>query len=435
MNRTRIILATFAVTFVACAVVYFSRHRRIADMEVAIAEKRTVLAKLDASETTPDRERPERTDPASSPAAGRLSVAQAAEQALAIGAAHGGRKPSGIDYLKAMDELLAQIADFNVDELLAVADAMDAPLTGEKLGLPSRMKQGLLLLVAEHDPELLLARPETSQNNKLASTALAALAKRDSAAVLRWMESVAAEDFHGSDPEKIVRYAVQSVFREDFREGLRVAGELGLSGNELDALNMGLPLEQRVIDQAAVALDDPANSTHREAILGMILNSAAFYSGVPGMEEICASHHIPDAEVAAYLTSSRGQRSLADLDPAQAIPWMETILTEEQKRISIPELVRSWANRDFNAAGTYLGKMPPSETRDLSVAKFAAAVTTLDPSAAAHWALQISDPSRRQTILTEVIKQWNRTEPEAAQSWLQQNGQTAPEGASGTLKR
>jgi hypothetical protein len=420
MNRTRIILVTVAVTCVACAAVYFSRHRRIADMKAAIAEKRTVLAKLDAPETMPDRERPGRKDPA--PAAGRLTVVQAAEQALAIGAAHGDHTPSGPEYLKAMNELLAQIGDFSVTELLAVADAMDAPLVGENLGLTSRMKQGLLLLVAEHDPELLLARSETSQNNTLASAALAALAKRDSAAVLRWMKSVADQDFHNSDPEKIVRHAVDSVFRDNIRDGLRLADELGLTINELDTLNIGFPLGQTVIEQAAAELDHPACSAHREAILDMILTGAAFYSGVPGIEAICASHHIPDAEVAAYMTSSKGQRILGGLDPAQAIPWMETILTEEQKRSAIPDMVGSWANRDFNAAGTYLGKMPPSEVKNLSIANFANTVARLDPSTAALWAIEITDAPQREAALANVVKQWRQTDPQAADAWLKTKG-------------
>jgi hypothetical protein len=422
MIRNLIAPGALLLIGVTCATFYFSRTQRIAGVEAAISEKRAAMSRLEVSSRPSEAASAAGDRTAKEPGAGRLSVADAAVKVASIGAALGDRKPTGTDYLNAMHGLLGEIGDFSVEEVLALADSLEAPLTGADPGMTGRIRQGLLLLVAEEDPEAMLARPATSRNDLLTSTALAALAKKSPAAALQWLDNTGLQG--SAAPEAVLRQVVRSVFRSDFRQGLHLASELGLEGESLAALCGTLPLPREVLEQAASEFEGQRDPARRTAILEMVMTSAAFFSGVEGMEEITTGHGIPDAEIVGFLTSPAGRKSLDGLDPAQALQWVGGILNEEQQRTTVPGIVKSWARRDFNAAGSWLGSMPASETKDLSIVGFTTTVTRLDPEAAALWSLEISDKTRRQTTLTAVIEQWRRTDTPAADAWLKQQDLT-----------
>jgi hypothetical protein len=144
--------------------------------------------------------------------------------------------------------------------------------------------------------------------------------------------------------------------------------------------------------------------------------------GSRGIQSLFQQHHIPDADIAAFLASSAGHQSMRWLDPGQSLTWMDQILNEEQKKTSIPWIMARWVETDYNAAATYLGQMPPSPIKDESVAHFVGRAATIDPPAAAEWTFQISDPEQRKAAIGEVIRTWSKTDPQSVDAWLLQEG-------------
>lgn len=412
MNRIQVSLISLAVTGAACTAFYLTRGSRIAAMETALAEKRAIVSKLEGPDTTPAIR-------AQAAGSGTLSVQQAVKKTAAIVQAHADQDVTLASYSKAVNELLHQIADLPPANLLALADSIDAPVSGDDLPMPGRLKQLLLRLAAEHDPAALLARPDIARNTDLLAGIFSSLATKDSAAAMRWLD---ASDFDEREKEVMEKLLIRAACKVDFREALRIAAERAPGGDAFALVNNNMPLRQGVLEQAAASLSDAPDKATRASIVEMVMSSAAFHSGVEGMRDIAAKNSIPNEDIAAYLTSPAGRRKFDSLDPVQALGWIDEVLNDEQRKTAVPDLMKSWAKRDYNAAGSYLGKMPPSEIKNLSVANFASTVAPLDPPAAALWALEISDTESRKTTLDNVIRQWHRTDPEAADAWLQARG-------------
>ena len=409
MNRDRtLIIAASTITALACVAFYVSRSGTLAEVEAAVAKKKIMLGLSEVPHNSFAAPRPRgwSDNPQTQP------VRQALNQLAALKAGYADRDASDRAYLKSAGKLLSQLQSLPLDDLLALADALDA--SADDHGKTSHLKSLILDLAAEINPQAVLARPDVAGNHELAAQPLAELAKSNPAAALRWVEASGLPKYELMHLKEI---AIRSVFGNDFQKGLQLAAEHGVSAHILEHLT----LEPGMIGPAAAALDDPRHAAVRAQIVGKIMETASYFSGIDGMREVVAKHHIPDADIAAFLAADHGKATWK-LDPVKSVVWMDEVLSEEQKLKLIPQTLASWMDDDYNAAGIYLGAMPPSAIKDKAVGWFVVKTAEVDPSASAVWLMQIADPGQRQAAAGALLWEWRKTDPQAANAWLQASG-------------
>jgi hypothetical protein len=109
---------------------------------------------------------------------------------------------------------------------------------------------------------------------------------------------------------------------------------------------------------------------------------------------------------------------------------MQEVMPADQYSQTVAIAVRRWTERDFNAAGTFIGEMEPGMVRDQSVQAFAETVVWMEPESAAAWAEKIEDPAIRQKAYQAVGRVWTRKNPDAARQWMERQGIQAPDAAT-----
>lgn len=86
-------------------------------------------------------------------------------------------------------------------------------------------------------------------------------------------------------------------------------------------------------------------------------------------------------------------------NPQAAVDWAAARLPLAEKTLLMTRAVESWAAREPNECGRWLGSFDPAPEFDHVVAAFAQAVKSKDPGSARAWADRITDPKIRADTL------------------------------------
>ncbi|MGK0188148.1 MAG: hypothetical protein ACI9R3_003940 [Verrucomicrobiales bacterium] len=112
--------------------------------------------------------------------------------------------------------------------------------------------------------------------------------------------------------------------------------------------------------------------------------------------------------------------SWAESDPAAVVDWALDLPASAQPGV-FKEAMDEWAESDPTAASQHLTAMQDSPAKDLAVEGFAKELVKTDPHPAAVWAATITNDEVRLETLKEVTSQWSKSDPDAAEAWLQSN--------------
>ena len=112
----------------------------------------------------------------------------------------------------------------------------------------------------------------------------------------------------------------------------------------------------------------------------------------------------------------------AGRDPEGALDWVSNLPDGQSQQVGMRGSLNSWARRDPTAAGEYLQEMAPSPLRDAAVAGYSTHVVWEDPTAAMSWAESIEAPERRQEVMVEVARSWQRKGGQGLSDWLDSSG-------------
>jgi hypothetical protein len=214
-----------------------------------------------------------------------------------------------------------------------------------------------------------------------------------------------AENFGAADPGAAMSWAASIADRQ--RAPLALQGALvGWSQKDPQAAMDYVAAHASLVDiqQAATALASDLASRAPEAAIKWLnqLPQAVRWRALSGIASTLASN-----------------------DPAAAIRWAQTLSPNDQQSAS--ELIISrGALKDPQTVANWINTMAGS-TRDNALASFASAVTPQDPAIAASWVETIENPSIRRWSAWGLVDQWMRSDPEAAQAWIQNSSLTDAE--------
>jgi len=124
-------------------------------------------------------------------------------------------------------------------------------------------------------------------------------------------------------------------------------------------------------------------------------------------------------------------------DPAQAAALLTSIGRTESK-ISADNptaaVAATWVLHDTAAATQWIGTLPTGSTKDSAIlAVVGVAADKGDPATAFTWLRTMSNPATRGTTTTQLITQWAKTDPDAAQAAVLQAYPNNNNGRQATL--
>jgi len=416
MTRKNLIIITAAVTGALCIAVLAAQASRRAALAQSIEAESKTVAALGQSVSPDEAIAPDGAPGPTDPAISAERIDSAVARVDEIAASFGKGRVKMEELLRDLPALLTEIDDFSIDEVLALADRIDAPLSDNSGGAKNQLKTILLLVAADHDPVSVLEREDVRTGSSITAIALGNLTKRNPGAALDWLEKADLEELANAQLRKVV---LSQVLRDDFEAGLALLRADSENMTQALATLSETPFPEKSIGQAVVSMRREENAELIPAIVSMIINSVGLRRGVAGAREAAETYQLPEAEVAKFLMET--SRSFGTNEAGTTIGWMLDVQTSDQQQHAVPRLIGMWARNDFNAAGKFLGNMEPSATRDLSIEKFSEIVAALDPEAAATWALEIENQELRQEALEGVVQRWRTSAPSAADAWLREN--------------
>ena len=319
-----------------------------------------------------------------------------------------------------LPEMLEQFADFSVDEIFAVLDEFEIlgekhPDKAEALGFAHST---LMMVVADAEPERLLAMAEERDDHMLRTIAFPALMRKDAN---RARDILA--DAKWTKPE--IRMAKSALMGELVKQDLPAALEY-MRENEADfqffggAVIAAVNEDVEVRESLRAALHEVESEVIQTELARGLVLSEYMQDGLSGARAALAEASYLDDESRLSIINETVGSSLRS-DPDESYQWIRESLPPEQSAEALTHGVRSWAEHDFNAAGTWLGTLDQSPERDHAMGAFAVKVSRLDPSAAATWAIAIGDESVRNTSLGMVLSHWQTVDPEAMNTWALEN--------------
>ncbi|MDB6132709.1 MAG: hypothetical protein JWM59_952 [Verrucomicrobiales bacterium] len=102
-------------------------------------------------------------------------------------------------------------------------------------------------------------------------------------------------------------------------------------------------------------------------------------------------------------------------DPAAAADWW---LRRAPGPDTLVKIINVWAQEDPNAAGTWLSRQPPGPQSDTARMTFARQVADLDPASALRWAETVTDPTQREGTIDHIWETWHARDTAEANTFL-----------------
>jgi folylpolyglutamate synthase/dihydropteroate synthase len=123
-------------------------------------------------------------------------------------------------------------------------------------------------------------------------------------------------------------------------------------------------------------------------------------------------------------------------DPAQAAALL-TSLGRNETKVSADDptalVAGSWLMRDPAAATQWIGNLPAGNTKDSAILAVVGVTADSDPATAFTWLRTMTNPGTRGTTTTQLITQWAKTNPDAAQAAVLQAYPNNNNGRQATL--
>jgi hypothetical protein len=110
----------------------------------------------------------------------------------------------------------------------------------------------------------------------------------------------------------------------------------------------------------------------------------------------------------------------AGINPQAAITWSLSLPDSPEKAEALDQSVRIWSQNERDTLKTWIHSQPPGPAADHLRATASTVIAEQQPQEAATMAAAISDPTLKQDALVEVVRQWRKADPNAADTWLGQ---------------
>lgn len=288
--------------------------------------------------------------------------------------------PPGVKRNKALFRLMKQWAAADGEAALAAAGSIAEPK------LRSELRETALRSWASANPETAWKFATENKNGDLPENRMdlvfAGLGRSDPAKVLAFYDSHSKEMLaHGGQ----AAYVMDELYERGHHDALVGWAERMPEGKLRDLC------ANRIIDRWA-RYDPLAAKTWMEKH--------------PGPKENLVPARVELAE------------SWARVDPAAALQWVNALPKDERDPEYLSRIYGRWIQYDRNAAANYLASQPASPALDRPIERYTYEVMRQNPADTMPWAESISDGKRRWEAISRVAEVWRRRDPAGLERYV-----------------
>jgi len=113
--------------------------------------------------------------------------------------------------------------------------------------------------------------------------------------------------------------------------------------------------------------------------------------------------------------------SWARVNPAAALQWANSLPPDQRDTEYYNRIYNRWLQYDRNAAAKYLAAQPPSPQLDRPIERYTYDVMRQNPADTMPWAESINDEKMRWRAIERVAEVWRKRDPAALQNYVSAN--------------
>lgn len=106
------------------------------------------------------------------------------------------------------------------------------------------------------------------------------------------------------------------------------------------------------------------------------------------------------------------------VDPAAALNWLSAFPETNAQPAAVQSVIKAWSQTEPAAAAQWLTNAPVEIAGEGTVNAFLTGAVEKYPDFAAQWTQSVTNEADRQKYQVQVAEQWLKTDPSAAQKWI-----------------
>lgn len=290
--------------------------------------------------------------------------------------------------------------------------------------IKEEMKEGLIgfsimMLAADHPQAALAIYTETADvlknkqmKEQVISSALAEWAKKSPEAALDWVRKNG-ETHPDVVTERAKLGIINGTAATNPQLAFKLINELKLS-NPDDAIGQIInstrtPAERTaVLENTREYLNTIADKEKRDQLQSSSIRNFLREASEDGFE--AGSKWMESAKLTDQDLKNLGEglslHNLRGEDPGKWINWMSEKIPENQSKMGIHNMMQTWAQQDYKAAGLWLDQAPAGPAKDVSIRAYAETVSRYEPEAAAQWAEILPPGKDKDATIRRIYDNW-----------------------------
>ena len=345
-----------------------------------------------------------------------------------------GEKPDEILQTRYRD-FSVRIAALDAASLkILIADVLDS----QELDEQNRAEQAVLLLrgYARNDPRAALAFVvEHSASLKgvksieyVFSDSLGKWAKDDPISAVEWMKKNAVE-FPDAMKAQSIHNVIYRTAAQDPKLAFTLIDGLGLNYSDAHfALNTIVTAattnETRTATLSALREYRDANQANKALTQAVDDNFGYFSQGLRKVSFADASKWVEDAKMNPRELNRFCERLSNGIveDTGRWIEWMGKVFPPGKGDGCIMDMIHSWTDHDYEAAGKWLDSAPEGPTKNAAIRGYAQTIFKHDPETAMQWIMTLPPGNDRDNTLRNIHLNWPKDDKEGAASFAKKHG-------------
>lgn len=338
------------------------------------------------------------------------------------------KSPTGM--FLTISRVLELLKDHSSDELFLVLQNLNELAADDNNA--DRLLPLLLMVLADVEPERTLAfiaeteSAKPSRNDQVQIVAFAAWARDDPEKARAYL---AKQDWKDTERQFAEMALFKSLASRNFGEALAYFEEAGMDFRMAGGVVMASAKDPALREEIWKALDGEMAPEMRGGLNSTLVVATYQESGLSGVEKTMEHLRFDSSKERDQALLNVASLSMMTA-PAETMTWIGREFSAETQIQAIPNALRTWAERDFEAAGNWLQSQEPSTVKNEAISVYATTVAKLDPAAALEWSGKITEAKSRDQTRRQVLDGWHEADPDAASAWVEGQGWDAKEWLS-----
>ncbi len=343
-----------------------------------------------------------------------------------------GKQPDEAQQKRMMD-LMDRMMSLDTSQLKFLITAVQAAKDLKDETRQNLVAFSILTLANDHPLAaltLFTESPDLHKDNRMGSyivsSSLSQWAKQDPTSALEWVKNNSAK-FPDLITDDVKTGLISGTATQDPKLAFKLIGELGLK----DA-NSSI---SEIIEAATTPDERTATLTAlREHLAGITdektraelsdraisdFNNDLIKSGFAASTQWIAKSNFTPAELDSF---AGGLYNLKGDENGQWIQWVGEKLSPEKADDKVRDLVRTWTQNDYQAAGKWLSNAADGPTKNSAISSYAETVSKYEPATAAQWALTLPPGKDRDKTLRRISQNWPKEDAAGKAAFKQQHG-------------